>query len=159
MDNYFFSLPDAFILPVGNGTLVLGVHLALKELLAWGYIGEMPKIYAVQAQGCAPIARAFLRGESEVSAVENTGTAAEGIAIAAPARGADILRAVRETNGRVFTVTDENILEARSKLARMGLYVETTAAANYAAHIGLLENGETAGKRVVFPLCGAGLKG
>ncbi|HWR19645.1 MAG TPA: threonine synthase [Clostridia bacterium] len=154
-----FSMPDAFLLPVGNGTLVLGVHLALKELHEWGYIDRMPQIIAVQAEPCAPIAKAFLHGETEVTAVENTGTAAEGIAIAAPARGADILRAVRETGGNVLTVTDEDILLARKVLARMGLYVETTSAASYAAYVKLEKEAYIQEKSVVVPLCGAGLKG
>lgn len=154
-----FSMPDVFLLPVGNGTLVLGVHLALTELREWGCIDRMPQILAVQAAGCAPIARAFLRGETEVSAVENTGTAAEGIAIASPARGKDILSAVRETGGSVLTVTDAEILLARKVLARMGLYVETTSAASYAAYLRLEKEMYIKDKTAVLPLCGAGLKG
>ncbi|HWS28733.1 MAG TPA: threonine synthase [Clostridia bacterium] len=154
-----FSVPDVFLLPVGNGTLVLGVYLALTELREWGYIDRMPKILAVQASGCAPVERAFSRGEAEVSAVENTGTAAEGIAIAAPARGKDILSAVRETGGSVLAVTDAEILSARAELARMGLYVETTSAASYAAYLRLEKETRIKEKTVVLPLCGAGLKG
>jgi threonine synthase len=154
-----FSMPDVFLLPVGNGTLVLGVHLALAELREWGYIDRMPQIITVQAEPCAPIAKAFLRGETEVNAVENTGTTAEGIAIAAPARGADILRSIRETGGNVLTVTDDEILLARKVLARMGLYAETTSAASYAAYVKLEKETNLQKKLVVLPLCGAGLKG
>lgn len=154
-----FSMPDAFFLPAGNGTLVLGVYLALTELLSWGYIKKMPQIFAVQAEGCAPIAKAFALGAMEAAPVVNTGTAAEGIAIAAPMRGADILSAVRATNGSFFTVSDAEIFDARVELSRMGFFVETTSAASYAAYLLLKKYGKASGMRVVVPLCGAGLKG
>ncbi|MCE5236294.1 MAG: threonine synthase [Clostridiaceae bacterium] len=154
-----FRMPDIFLLPAGNGTLVLGVYLALTELKSWGYICELPRIFAVQAEGCAPIARAFERGEAEVREVENTGTAAEGIAIAAPARGAEILKAVRETKGSVLAVTDAEILHARAALGLRGLYVETTSAASYAAYLRMEKDGGAEGRLIVLPLCGAGLKG
>lgn len=154
-----FSMPEIFFLPAGNGTLVLGVYLALTEFVSWGYLKKMPQIFAVQAEGCAPIAVAFAAGEAGVNPVENTGTAAEGIAIAAPARGTDILRAVRATNGSFFTVSDAEIYDARAALARMGLYVETTSAASYAAYLQWRKREQAVGMRVVVPLCGAGLKG
>lgn len=154
-----FTLPDVFLLPAGNGTLVLGVYLACTELLSWGYIEKLPRIIAVQARGCAPIAAAFERGDTAVRACENTGTLAEGIAIAAPARGAEILRAVRAARGGFITVSDREILRARAKLARAGLYVETTSAANFAAYLALKESGALNGETLVLPLCGAGLKG
>ncbi|MEY2436344.1 MAG: threonine synthase, partial [Acidimicrobiaceae bacterium] len=84
----------------------------------------------------------------------NEGTVAEGIAIAAPPRGSQILAAVRETRGDVVTVTDEEVLAAQDALARQGLYVEPTAAVPAAA-VRQVDDGAT----VAIPLSGAGLKG
>lgn len=55
-------LPAALVLPVGNGTLVLGAYLACRELLGQGLISQMPEIIMVQDAGCAPLATAFSRG-------------------------------------------------------------------------------------------------
>ncbi|HEY7127712.1 MAG TPA: pyridoxal-phosphate dependent enzyme [Ktedonobacterales bacterium] len=169
--------PEVLVLPVGNGTLVLGAYYGFNDLLKLGLIERLPRMLAVQAEGCAPLARAFAAGERDAAPVVNIGTEAEGIAIAAPARHREILAAVRDTNGLILTVSDAAIEAARHDLARQGFYVEPTAAAPYA---GLVEyvNGSMSGQlpipheplfagnplrgegteRVVVPLCGAGLK-
>jgi threonine synthase len=152
-------MPEAFVIPVGNGTLLLGAYIAFQELLAWGLIDKMPKILAVQADNCAPILKAFKEGKDTVDPVENTGTLAEGIAIAAPARGAEILNAVRETSGDIIGVSEEGISQARKALAAQGIYVEITSAANYAGYLDYAERyPELKEQIVVFPLCGAGIK-
>ncbi len=153
------GMPDAFIIPVGNGTLLIGAYIAFKELLSWGLIDRMPKILAVQAENCCPIAKAFHDDKSMVTPVENTGTLAEGIAIAAPARGAEILKAVRETGGDILGVSEESIINARKAMAAKGIYVEITSAANYAGYLDYVKKyPELKEQRVVFPLCGAGIK-
>ncbi|SOC43145.1 threonine synthase [Ureibacillus acetophenoni] len=153
------QLPEAFIIPVGNGTLLMGAYIALQELLENGQIDKMPKILAVQATACAPIQKAFVDGSTVVDSVENKGTLAEGIAIAAPARGAEILKAVRATDGDIITITDEETSEARKELARKGVYVEITAAVNYAAYSRYIEKyPDLKNQKVVLPLCGAGIK-
>jgi threonine synthase len=168
---------DVLVLPVGNGTLVLGAYYGFKDLLRAGLIERLPRILAVQAEGCAPLAQAFAKGDEVAEPVINRGTEAEGIAIAAPARSRQILAAVRETNGFIITVSDAAIEEARTHLARRGFYVEPTAAAPYAglleytarsmdeqappAHQPLFSSNPLSGpvsERVIVPLCGAGLK-
>lgn len=152
-------LPPVFIIPAGNGTLLLGAYLAFTELLSWGLITTLPRILAVQAQNCAPLAAAFAADAATVTAVENRGTLAEGIAIANPARGAEMLAAIRATNGQVITVNEEEIAQARAKLAAQGIYVEYTAAANYAAYVNAVSNEpQLANQTIVMPLCGAGIK-
>jgi threonine synthase len=121
------ALPSTLVLPVGNGTLVLGAWRALQELRV------VAPIVAVQASMCSPIAQAFDAGRTQVEAVEDGGTVAAGIAIAAPVRGAEILAAVRASGGSVVTVTDEAILAAAAELATQGFLVEPTAAAPAAA--------------------------
>jgi threonine synthase len=154
-------LPAVLVLPVGNGTLVLGAYLACRELLAQGLISEVPRIAAVQAAGCAPLASAFKRGLAAPDEVQSKETIAEGIAIARPARGAQILAAVRETGGTIVTVTDDQVSAAHAGLARAGLYVEPTAAVCWAAlQAGLIDTGPAPGDRpsAVAPLSGTGLK-
>lgn len=151
-------LPDTLVLPVGNGTLVLGAHLACAELLDQGLIDRLPRIIAVQAAGCAPLAAAFTGGSFEIAA---HGTVAEGIAIARPARGPQILAAVRATGGAIITVTDDQVHAAHACLARAGLYVEPTSAVCWAAvQAGLIPaTPRTDGlPSAVAPLCGSGLK-
>lgn len=153
------KMPDVFIIPVGNGTLLMGAYIAFCELMEWGYINKMPQILAVQAENCAPIANAFFEGKQTVEACENKGTLAEGIAIAAPARGAEILQAIRATKGDMITVYEEEIADARKELAKQGIYIEITSAANYAAYLSYLKtHKDFKNKTVVFPLCGAGIK-
>lgn len=149
------SAPDTLIVPVGNGTLLLGAYYGFKELLDSGVIERLPKIVAVQAANCAPLARAFERGESVAAPVRNTGTLAEGIAIAAPARAQQILEAVRETGGEFISVEESEIAEARGEMSRKGFHVEVTSAANYA---GYLKYGIEEDETLVIPLCGAGIK-
>lgn len=143
-------LPDTFVLPVGNGTLVLGVTRAVAGLLAAGRIPKAPRVVAVQAANCAPLAAAWRAGSAEPVAVAAEPTIAEGIAIAAPARGAEILAAVDE----FATVTEEQLLAGRAELARKGWYVEDTAAVCWAA----ARAADGAWGETVVPLSGAGLK-
>jgi len=105
----------------------LGACRAFQEL------GRTTPIVAVQASMCAPIARAYALGRDHVEPVENEGTAAAGIAIAAPVRGDEILSAVRASGGTVLTVTDDEIAVAQTTLRGAGYDVEPTAAAPVAA--------------------------
>ncbi len=170
--------PDILVLPVGNGTLVLGPYYGFRELLWAGMIEKIPHILAVQAEGCAPLAEAFERGDDVAVPVMNTGTQAEGIAIAAPARSRQILSAIRDVQGSIITVPDTAIEDARQALAAQGFYVEPTAAVAYAgfrACLNLASNNHAADqqnlqfaslvqevvdrdRQIIIPLCGAGLK-
>ncbi len=152
------TLPRTVVVPVGNGTLLLGCALAFGELVAAGLAERAPTLVAVQAAACAPVAAAFESGS--VPAVASTApTVAEGIAIAAPPRGAQILAAIRAGGGAVVTVDDAEILAARTELAAQGLFVEPTAAACWAAVRNRVSTVPAlGGDDVVVPLCGAGLK-
>ena len=150
--------PDTVVLPAGNGTLLLGSYLGFRELHACGLIDRLPRLIAVQASACAPIYRAFLAGESLVSPVDPGVTIAEGIAIAAPVRGAQILESVRETGGSIVAVTDEEIADAARMMGSCGFFLEPTAAATIA---GLRQWLPKAGSHetVVSVFSGHGLKG
>lgn len=163
-------VPDLVVVPVGNGTLVLGTYFGFQDLLASGLIQRMPRILAVQAERCAPLARAFREGVDVAQPITNEGTVAEGIAIAAPARSRQILMAIRETQGDLLTVTEAEIVGARRDLARKGLYVEPTAAVAYAGLSTALQQADDSGlftqrelfqpgrHTAVVALTGSGLK-
>lgn len=147
--------PDTVIVPVGNGALVLGVYYDFKELLEVEKIERMPKIVAIQAENCAPLAKAFEKKGLIAKPVRIEGTLAEGIAIAVPARSKQILEAIRETEGTIITFGEEAIAEYRKKLATKGFFVEITSAINYA---GYLKYSKSQDEVIIIPLCGAGIK-
>jgi threonine synthase len=120
-------LPEVLVLPVGNGTLVLGAHRAMQEL------GVTVPIVAVQDERCAPLAQAFAAGEDHVKPVGDTGAMATGLAIGAPPRGDEVLAATRATGGRVVTVAERDLATAVALLEAHGFAVEPTAAAAIAA--------------------------
>lgn len=151
------SLPDTLYLPLGNGTLVLGAYYAIQDLASLGLIDRYPKVIAVQAEGCAPVQLAFHNGADRVEPVANTGTAAEGIAIAAPMRGSQVLEALRRLGGEVVTAPEAGLTNARHRVAACGFHIETTSAATFAAFFERAALGMDEGL-VVLPLCGSGLK-
>lgn len=149
-------LPEALVVPVGNGTLLLGAALASEELARRGV--RPPALIAVQAEAVAPLASAFAAGAEDAEPVPQLPTLAEGIAIPAPPRARQILAAVRESGGTFLTVPDDRLREAQRDLARRGLSVEPTAAACWAAVGPLSPTDPLQGRTAVLPLCGAGPK-
>ncbi|MFB5662569.1 threonine synthase [Alteribacillus sp. HJP-4] len=152
-----FTVPDTLVLPVGNGTLVLGAFIGFQDLMNAGLITSLPKITAVQAEPCAPLAEAF-RQNSHITPAKNEGTLAEGIAIENPPRAEQIMEAVNKTGGTFITAPEGDILKAKKRLAEKGFYVEPTTAATYTAFENnkewLFDTKET----IVLSLCGSGLK-
>jgi threonine synthase len=149
--------PAAMVLPVGNGTLFLGAYRGFRRLHQAGLVAHLPRLFAVQASACAPIYQAFVAGQEVVEPVAPQPTAATGIAIGQPVRGAQILAAVRATGGAVVTVTEEEIGQARNRLALQGFYVEATSATAVAA-LDRLRDTLAGVESVVVPLTGHGLK-
>ena len=150
-------IPAHLFVPLGNGTLFLGMVKALEELLAADIIAKMPKIIAVQSEHCDPIARAYEDGAPEPAHVTPLPTLAEGIAIGSPMRGKEILEYIYKYNMKVITAPEERILEARAALAGCGIYCEHTSAATYAAYLALREKQGRIYDSLI-PICGAGLK-
>jgi len=149
--------PDNLILPVGQGTLLLGAYYGFRELLEAGLIDRLPRLFAVQALGCAPIYEAYRQGADKVNPVEAGGTRAEGIRTSHPVRGRQILAAIRQTEGAVLAVDDGRIEQAHRELAQQGFYVEFTSAAPVAA-LEALRHTITADQVTVVPLTGSGFK-
>jgi len=149
--------PDNLVLATGHGTLLLGAYQGFTDLLEAGLIDRLPRLFAVQASGCAPLYEAYRQGADEVSPVEEGETLAEGIRIPYPVRGKQILAAIRQTGGAVLAVDDERMGQAHRELAQRGFYVEFTSAAPVAALKGL-HHTITADQLTVVPLTGSGFK-
>lgn len=128
-----YSAPNAVVLPVGHGTLLLGLALGFAELRAVGCIERLPRLFGVQAATCAPLATAWERGAEEPQPLTEGETVAEGVRIAAPLRGREVLGAVRESGGGLLALSDDQTLAAQRRLARQGFYVEPTSALAVAA--------------------------
>src|SRR3954452_4306449 len=108
-----WDLPDAIFYPTGGGTGLIGMWKGFDELEAVGLIGpRRPRMYAVQAEGCAPIVRAFEKGEEFAERWENAATGATGIRVPKAVGDFLILRAVRESQGAAIAVPEEAILQA-----------------------------------------------
>jgi threonine synthase len=125
--------PESIVVPVGHGGLLLGLHSGFGELLSAGLIRRWPRLIGVQAEACAPLARAWEGGASAVAPVLEGDTIAGGVRIAAPPWGQQVLAAVRQTDGAILALSDEAALAAQAQLARLGLYVEPTSALAVAA--------------------------
>jgi len=151
-------VPAAIVCVAGQGGLLIGLLQGFKALLKAKLIPHLPRLYAVQARACDPIVRAWEeRKEFPQACVEQT-TLAEGIRIAQPVRGRDILRAIYESAGAAIRVEEHEILAAQAMLAHQGLLVEATSAAAVAGLSQICQLTELAPDDIVIPLTGSGLK-
>ena len=154
-----FRAPDAVVTPVGGGGNLLGCYIGFTELLHRGEIARMPRLYAVQPAACAPLVAAHQVRSKTVAAVTAGETVAEGIVIADPVRGAEMLAALRDSGGGAVAVEDSETITALDRLSRMGLFVEPTSAAAGAGLSRLLAEGAIRpGETVAVILTGSGLK-
>ncbi len=160
-EDFDWDPPARIVAPVGGGGLLLGIYRGLKDLLELGWIKELPELYAVQSEACAPVARAFRKGLEAPEPVETRSTIAEGVHIKNPPRGGEILEAVRETEGKALAVAEERIEKFYGQLPeREGIFVEPTSVLPLAGIEKMMEAGEfDKSERVLVPLTGSGLKG
>jgi threonine synthase len=120
--------PDAVLCPVGAGSILLGLWVGFAELRRAGLIGRMPRLFAVQAERICPVYLAHERGAGEVEAAPSRPTLAEGIALPRPVRDREVLRAIRDTDGGVARVSEQEIRSGLIALGRHGVGVEPTSA-------------------------------
>ena len=150
-------IPDHIIIPLGNGTLFLGIVKGLEHLLASGMILHMPKLIIVQSEKCQPFLDAMEKWLAD--AVDNHAepTMAEGIAIGVPMRAEEILEKIRTYDVKGVSIPEEDILSARAMLAKQGIYCEHTTAAVFAGYQHYCKlHGQL--HDVLISMCGAGLK-
>ncbi len=156
-----WELPDAIFYPTGGGTGLIGMWKAFDELEALGWIGaKRPRMYAVQASGCAPIVRAFEAGVEHAERWEDAHTVAAGIRVPKAVGDFLILRAVRQSGGKALGVGDPAILKAVDDAARQdGLLLCPEGGATLAAYREAVRTGEVdEDERVVLFNCATGLK-
>ncbi len=153
-----WKAPDVVILPVGNGTLLLGAYIGFTDLFKAGITKKVPKIIGVQAANCAPLAAAFSTKIGKAS-FHVKSTVAEGIAIAIPMRANQIIDAVKRTKGHFVTVKEEEIMSSLEEMAKSGYHMEPTAAATFAGVQKYIRGSESRKNEVIVSaITGHGLK-
>ncbi|MBT2245640.1 threonine synthase [Sphingobium sp. BHU LFT2] len=156
-----WELPDAIFYPTGGGTGLIGMWKAFDELEKIGFIGsKRPKMFAVQAEGCAPMVRAFEQGVEFAERWEDAQTIAMGIRVPKAVGDFLILRAVRESGGAALAVSDAAIAAAVRDVARDdGLLLCPEGGATLAAYSRALDEGLIGrDERAVLFNCASGLK-
>jgi threonine synthase len=156
-----WALPDVIFYPTGGGTGMIGMWKAFAELGALGWIGaKRPRMIAVQAEGCAPIVRAWAAGLEHATRWEDARTIAAGIRVPQAVGDFLILRAVRESGGFAIAVSDAAISAGVEEVARReGFLMCPEGGATWAAYRQARADGRVAaGERVVLFNCALGLK-
>jgi threonine synthase len=160
-EQFGWDLPDAIFYPTGGGTGLIGMWKAFDEMEALGWIGpKRPRMYAVQAEGCAPMVRAWQQGERHATRWEDAHTVAAGIRVPQAVGDFLILDAVRRSNGAALAVSDAAILQAVDDAARTdGLLLCPEGGATLAAWRDALAEGLVSpDDKVLLFNCATGLK-
>jgi len=153
-----WTLPDAIVYPTGGGTGLIGMWKAFGELARAGWFTRTPpRMYSVQAAGCAPVVRAFEAGADACVEWPDPSTIAAGLRVPRPLGGRLILRALRESGGAAVAVTDAQLAGAARELQSEGIDACPEGGAALAGALelkarGLIQGGE----RVVVFNTGAG---
>jgi threonine synthase len=156
-----WRLPDAILYPTGGGTGLIGMWKAFDEMETLGWIDKKrPRMFSVQASGCAPIVRAFGAGETSAAEFQNANTIASGLRVPKAIGDFLILRILRESSGGAVAVDDDEMIRAAREVgSKEGLFVSPEAAACFVALKSLLRAGKIAkGERVVIFNTGSGIK-
>ena len=157
-DQFDGELPRHIVIPVGNGSLLIGAHIGFRELQRAGRIAAIPRLHAIQARAVMPLAAAF-EDESQLPPPIGS-TIAGGIAVGNPPRLRQCLHVLRDTGGSALAVEDSEILRWQRMLAREeGIFVEPTSAAAFAGVESMLESGTIRrSESIVAVATGFGLK-
>jgi threonine synthase len=156
-----WALPDVILYPTGGGTGLIGMWKAFDEMEALGWIGsKRPRMFSVQASGCAPIVRAFEAGETVATEFPDAHTCASGLRVPKAVGDFLMLRILRESNGGAVTVEDDAMIRITREVGSAeGLFVAPEGAACFAALKALLRAGKIApDARVVIFNTGSGIK-
>ncbi len=142
VEQYGWRFPQHVVSPVAGGTLLPRIGRGFREFREAGLVsGDLPKIHAAQAEGCAPVIHALDEGLAHPDPVKPN-TIASSIAIGNPADGFQVVKTVRETGGSGATATDAQMIDAIHLLAcTEGIFTEPAGGATLAATISLVERG------------------
>jgi threonine synthase len=156
-----WKLPDAILYPTGGGTGLVGMWKAFAEMETMGFVGPArPRMYAIQAEGCAPVVKAFGEGKNEVDFWPDASTHALGLRVPKPYADTLILDALRHSHGAALAVSEEEIMAGvREAAATEGLFMAPEGGACVAALRKLRSSGHlSADDTVVVFNTGTGLK-
>ncbi|MDP6348681.1 MAG: threonine synthase [Chloroflexota bacterium] len=160
-EQFDYQLPDVILYPTGGGVGLIGLWKAFNELEALGWIGsERPRLVSVQAEGCAPVVRAFEAGADSCEFFDNAATGAAGLRVPRPFADRLVMRILKETEGTAVAVSEQQIAAAVAELAACeGHYICPEGAAAVAALPLLRESGWLrSSDRVVILNTGTALK-
>ena len=157
-DQFDAELPRHIVIPVGNGSLLIGAHIGFRELQRAGHIATIPRLHAIQARAVMPLAAAF--DDDGRPAPPARSTIAGGIAVVNPPRLRQCLYVLRDTGGSALAVEDSDIIRWQRMLAREeGIFVEPTSAAAFAGVESLINDGAIQrSESIVAVATGFGLK-
>jgi threonine synthase len=156
-----WHLPDVILYPTGGGTGLIGMWKAFDEMEALGWIGKKrPRMFSVQATGCAPIVRGFENADSIAAEFPKAHTCASGLRVPKAIGDFLILKILRQSNGGAVAVDDEEMMRVTREVGSSeGLFVAPEGAACFAALKSLLSSGKIASnERVVIFNTGSGIK-
>ena len=158
MEQLNWQVPDYIAISVGDGCTIAGLWKGLKDLYAIGFIDRLPRLISAQAEGCCPLNRAIANDEEWYPMEENT--LADSIAVGVPRNADKALMAIRESNGLVVNVSDEEIMAAQKLLgSTCGVFGEPAGVTGAAGLKKLCEEGKIpADATVVSVVTGNGLK-
>ncbi len=162
IEQFGWTVPNVAFIQVGAGGLLGGQWRGFTDFLKLGLIKKRPRIVAVQAQGCAPLVRAFSTNQAifNISPWASPQSVAEGLCDPFPWDGDLALTAVRESKGTAIAVSDDTILRAQQLLAKYeGIFAEPSGVAGLAGLIDLLESGvQDPDETILIEATGSGLK-
>ena len=158
MEQLNWEVPDYIAISVGDGCTIAGLWKGLKDLYAIGFIDKLPRLISAQAEGCCPLNRAIANNEDWYPMEENT--LADSIAVGVPRNADKALMAIRESNGVVVNVSDEEIMAAQKLLGRTcGVFGEPAGVTGTAGIKKLCEQGKLPkDAKIVSVVTGNGLK-
>ncbi len=156
-----WELPDVILYPTGGGTGLIGMWKAFDEMQALGWIGDKrPRMFSVQASGCAPIVRAFEAGATNAAEFPDAHTCASGLRVPKAVGDFIMLRILRDSKGGALTIEDDEMIRVtRDVGAKEGLFVAPEGAACFAGLRALCAKGKIGpDEEIVIFNTGSGIK-
>jgi threonine synthase len=160
-EQFGWQLPDVILYPTGGGTGLIGMWKAFDEMETLGWIGgKRPRMFSVQASGCAPIVRAFEKGESTAAEFPNAHTLAAGLRVPKAVADFLILKILRASHGGAIAADDEEMIRITQEVGSSeGVFVAPEGGACFVALKGLLANGSISpNESIVIFNTGSGIK-
>jgi threonine synthase len=160
-EQFDWELPDVILYPTGGGTGLIGMWKAFDEMQTMGWIGaKRPRMVSVQSSTCAPIVRAFEKGERFADELENASTVASGLRVPKAIGDFLILDAIRASGGTAIAIDDEELIKAVSEIgSKTGIFCAPEGAACLPALRKLIDAGRVkSGETVVLFNTGSGIK-